>query len=128
MPHLVIQHSGNISTSRMQQACDVLHDAMVETGIFPLGGIRVRAWPSPAYAVADKHANNAFVDMVLRMAKGRTTAQKRAAGEHVMSTAQQFFAEDLANPHFSLSLEVIEIDDTMSWKANSIHPRLKAAL
>jgi 5-carboxymethyl-2-hydroxymuconate isomerase len=126
MPHLVLQHSSNIDMAQLKSACDALHEVMVGTGIFPLGGIRVRAVPASIYAVADKHPQNAFVDMVLRMAKGRTDAQKKNAGEMLMGRAEDIFASELASPHFALSLEIIEIDDVFSWKTNSIHSRLKA--
>jgi 5-carboxymethyl-2-hydroxymuconate isomerase len=125
MPHLVIQHSANISAARMQQACDALHDAMVQTGVFPLGGIRVRAIACDVYAIADRHPDNAFVGMVLRMAKGRTAEQKKSAGQMIMKAAESVFADNLRQPHFALSLEIVEIDDALSWKTNSIHARLK---
>jgi 5-carboxymethyl-2-hydroxymuconate isomerase len=126
MPHLILQHSTNIEANRLQSACDGLHDVMVSTGIFPLGGIRVRAIPCDVYAVADRHPQNAFVDMVLRMGTGRTAEQKKHAGEALMTHAELLFAQELTAPHFALSLEIIEIDDVFSWKTNTIHARLKA--
>jgi 5-carboxymethyl-2-hydroxymuconate isomerase len=126
MAHLVLQHSTNIDAGRVAAACDALHEVMVNTGVFPLGGIRVRAIPCAVYAIADKHEHNAFVDMVLRMAKGRTAEQKQNAGEALMKSAEAVFAHELASPHFALSLEIVEIDDVFSWKTNSIHARLKA--
>jgi 5-carboxymethyl-2-hydroxymuconate isomerase len=125
MPHLILQHSSNISLERMQHVCDVLHQVMVDETIFPLGGIRVRAVPCEAFAIADRHPENAFVDMVLRMARGRTSEQKKAAGQKIMAAAEALFAKELASPHFALSLEILEIDDVFSWKTNSIHNRLK---
>jgi 5-carboxymethyl-2-hydroxymuconate isomerase len=125
MPHLILQYSDNITRERMQEACVAGHAAMVGTEIFPLGGIRVRAISCPAYAIADQHPENAFVDVVLRMAKGRTAEQKKAAGERIMADLQSVFATELAAPYFALSLEIIEIDDVFSWKLNSIHARLK---
>jgi 5-carboxymethyl-2-hydroxymuconate isomerase len=125
MPHLVLQHSANVSETHMLGACDALHGAMVDAGMFPLGGIRVRAVSCGAYAIADRHEKNAFVDMVLRMGKGRSLEQKKEAGAKIMAAAEAFFAEELKAPHFALSLEVVEIDDALSWKTNSIHNRLK---
>jgi 5-carboxymethyl-2-hydroxymuconate isomerase len=110
----------------MQTACDGLHEAMVSVGVFPLGGTRVRAIACEAYAIADRHPQNAFVDMVLRMAKGRTPEQKERAGAVLMQAAEAIFVEELRAPHFALSLEIVEIDDVLSWKSNTIHARLKA--
>lgn len=97
---------------------------MCDLGCFPVGGIRVRAWATPAQAIADGHPDNTFADLVLRMGAGRDASTKRAAGAAIMSAAETFFAAELARPHFALALEIIEISKDYSWKTNSIHPRL----
>ena len=91
---------------------------------FRTGGIRVRAWPTPAEAIADGHPDNAYADMILRMGAGRSADVKRAAGDALMKVAVDFFAGELARPHFALALEIVEIDSDFSWKTNSIHPRM----
>ena len=129
MPHLTIQHSPRLSESHdMHALCDLLRHVMLGQGCFPPGGIRVRAWPTPAEALADGHPDNAYVDMVLRMGAGRSDAVKRAAGAALMAEAEAFFADLLAAPHMMLALEIVEIDPDLSWKTNSIHPRLKGTL
>jgi 5-carboxymethyl-2-hydroxymuconate isomerase len=125
MPHLAIQHSIHMPTDQMQVLCDKLHAVLVETNIYPLGGIRVRTLPCPAAAIADRHPKNAFVDMVFRIATGRSEADKKKSGELLMQAAEAHFANELASPHFALSLEIIEIDPVFSWKTNSIHSRLR---
>ena len=107
----------------MTALCEALSAAMQQTGVFPLGGIRVRAHPMPHYAIADGDPRNAFVDLVLRMGKGRTEEARKAAGDHVMEAAKTFFADRMTGGHFALALEIVEI--AMSWKANTIHARLK---
>ena len=126
MPHLTIQHSPALSHRfDMSALCDALRRVMIAQGCFPTGGIRVRAIPTPAEAIADGHADNTFADMVLRMGAGRTLDIRQAAGEAILAEAEQFFAVALAEPHFALSLEIVEIDPDLSWKTNTIHARLK---
>ena len=125
MPHLSIQHSTNLTTDRMQGLCEKLLAVLVSTKLYPVGGIRVRALPCEAAAIADCHPSNAFADMVFRIGAGRGEADKKMTGELLMKTAEAHFAADLASQHFALSLEIIEIDPVFSWKTNSIHPRLK---
>lgn len=128
MPHLVIQYSENLdAVTDMQALCSALHGVMIETGLFPLGGIRVRAQACAAYAIADLDPANGFADLVLRMGTGRTPEEKKRAGDALVSAAQEHFQALLDEPHFALSLEVVEIDPDLSWKVNSIHPRLKQA-
>lgn len=126
MAHLIIQYSSNLSSHFDQQAlCDRLHQTMVDAAFFPVGGIRVRTIIVAHYAIADKHTKNGFVDMVLRMGAGRTVEQKASIGETLVKASQEFFKPLLDEPYFALSLEVVEIDKELSWKVNSIHPRLK---
>ena len=125
MPHLSIQHSDNIAQERLQQLCAALLDVLVQTKLYPLGGIRVRALPCSAYAIADCDSRNAFVDMVFRIGTGRSVADKKMTGERLMQAAETLFATELGEPHFALSLEIVEIDPVLSWKTNSIHARLK---
>ncbi len=128
MPHLTLQYSRNLNEGfNMQILCEQLRLTMIDTGIFPIGGIRVRAFAADACSIADNHKNNAFADLVLRIGTGRSMEDRKKAGDAIFSTAQQFFSQLLKAPHFALSLEIIEIDPALSWKANSIHPRLKKA-
>jgi len=127
MPHLTIQYSSNLDwRTDMQALCETLRTVMAETGIFPLGGIRVRAFAAEANAIADNHPDNAFADLVLRMGAGRSEEDKRRAGDAIFAATQSFFATEFEQPHFALSLEITEIDAGMSWRENAIHARLKA--
>ena len=126
MPHLIIQYSESLGERvNMTEFCAVMSKVMQQTGQFPLAGIRVRAHPMPHSSIADEHPENAFVDIILRIGEGRSDAQKATAGSALMQAAKSAFAAQLAHPHFALSLEIIEISKSFSWKTNSIHPRLK---
>ncbi len=126
MPHLILQYSKNLDNEFcIQVLCENLRLAMIDTGIFPLGGVRVRAFAADYAAIADAHPENAFTDMVLRMGAGRAMDEKKRAGEALLATARRFYQERLEAPHFALSLEILEIDPMLSWKINSIHPRVK---
>jgi 5-carboxymethyl-2-hydroxymuconate isomerase len=123
MPHLTVEYSANIETA-IGGICAVLHTVLRQSGLFELGAIRVRARPCPQYAIADCLAENGFADLILRIGKGRSDADKAAVGAALMVAAELHFAPLLARPHFALSLEVQEIS-AHSWKTNAIHPRLR---
>jgi 5-carboxymethyl-2-hydroxymuconate isomerase len=124
MPHLTIDYSQN-TVSDFDALCGLLHGVLLQSGLFELGAIRVRARACPQYAVADRLPENAFADMILRIGKGRSDAEKQAVGAALMQAAEAHFAPLLARPHFALSLEVQEISAPLSWKTNAIHPRLR---
>ena len=84
MPHFTIEYSANLdSRVDMGEVVEVVRKAAVETGIFPLGGIRVRAIKCEHYAIADGDPNLGFLDMVLRLGEGRDLATRKKAGEHI---------------------------------------------
>ena len=126
MAHLVIQYSENLDTQvNMTDFCSVMSGMMQKMGLFPLAGIRVRAYPVMHRSIADEHPENAFCDMILRMGEGRTDQQKSSVGTDLMAAAEAEFSAQLANPYFALSLEIIVISKSLSWKKNSIHNRLR---
>jgi 5-carboxymethyl-2-hydroxymuconate isomerase len=126
MPHLTAEYSGNLDqVVDMADFCECIRVAMLDTGLFELGAVRVRALRAQAYAIADALPQNGFVDMSLRIGAGRSAEDKQRAGEMIFTAASEFFAAQLATAHFALSLEIREIDPALSWKRNSIHPRLR---
>lgn len=126
MPHLRLEYSANLATrADIAGLCAALHDAMMESGLFELGAVRVRAFAANDYAIADRLPENTFLDMVLRIGAGRSAEDKRRIGEALMAAASTFLASLFETPHFALSLEVVEIDPVLSWKKNAIHPRLR---
>lgn len=128
MPHLSIEYSGNLDArADIGGLCRDLRRAMLETGLFEIGAVRVRAIRCAAYAIADLDPENAFVDMTLRIGAGRTRADKARAGEAIFVAAQASLRPLFESPHFALSFEIREIDPELSWKRNAIHPRLRAA-
>jgi len=88
--------------------------------------VRVRGVRCDVYTVADDLPDNAFIDLSLRLGEGRSQADKQAIGDTIFEVLQEYLAELLAQPHFALSFEIREIDASLSWKRNAIHPRLRA--
>lgn len=126
MPHLSIEHSAGLEKDRMTALCLDLRLALLGTGVFEEGAIRVRCLPCAVAAVADLHPDNRFAAMILRIGAGRGMEDKQRMGRAVMAAAEAHFADLLAEPHFALSLDIVENDPGLSWKTNSIHPRLRA--
>lgn len=126
MPHLSIEYSANLDAgSDIAGLCVALHRAIFSTGLFELGAIRVRALRCTDFAVADLLAENAFADLRLRIGAGRSQSEKHMAGETIFAAATGHFSGLFDTPHFALTLNISEIDANLSWKRNSIHPRLR---
>jgi 5-carboxymethyl-2-hydroxymuconate isomerase len=127
MPHFTIEYSANLAKRvDMAEIVEVVRKAAVETGIFPLGGIRVRAVRCEHYAIADGNPNLAFLDMVLRLGEGRDLAARQKAGEHVFKALSAHLDPVFAQTKFALSFDMQINDKDTSWKRNNIHEALKA--
>jgi 5-carboxymethyl-2-hydroxymuconate isomerase len=126
MPHLSIEHSANLDrTGDLPGLCLTLRATLMETRLFEEGAIRVRTLPCPHYAIADLHPDNAFAALLLRIGAGRSESERERLGSAVITAAQAHFARHLAQLHFALSLDIVENDPKLSWKTNTIHPRLR---
>lgn len=127
MPHFSIEYSANLDGRvDMAEVVEVVRKAAVETGIFPLGGIRVRATRCEHYAIADGREDYAFLDMVLRLGEGRDLATRKKAGEHIFRTLSQHLDPVFAATRFALSFDMQINDKDTSFKRNNIHEALKA--
>ena len=126
MPHFTIEYSANLD-SRLEigAVCEIVRKAAVETGIFPLGGIRVRAIRCEYSAIADARHDYGFLDMVLRIGEGRDLATRQKAGEHVFQALSKHLDPVFAGSKFALSFDMQINDKDTSWKRNNIHDALK---
>ena len=126
MPHFTIEYSANLDGRvDMGLVVEVVRRAAVETGIFPLGGIRVRAIKCEHYAIADGNKSLGFLDMVLRLGEGRDLATRKKAGEHIFEILSAYLDPVFADSKFALSFDMQINDKETSWKRNNIHEALK---
>jgi 5-carboxymethyl-2-hydroxymuconate isomerase len=127
MPHFTLEYSGNLDARLdMGKVVEVVRKAAVETDIFPLGGIRVRAIRCEHYAIADGNPDLGFLAMVLRLGEGRDLATRKKAGEHIFKALSAYLDPVFANSKFALSFDMQINDKETSWKRNNIHDVLKA--
>lgn len=125
MPHLRIEYSRGLEgRTDMTALCRALHEAMKGAGIFPLAGIRIRAYAADHAIIADGLAENDFAAMTLSVGAGRSKEALAEAGAQIMAAAETALAGPLSTPHFALSLEIRIIDPDLSWKNTPIHARL----
>jgi 5-carboxymethyl-2-hydroxymuconate isomerase len=127
MPHFTLEYSANLDARvDMGKVVEVVRKAAVETGIFPLGGIRVRAISCEHYAIADGSADFGFLDMVLRLGEGRDLATRKKAGEHIFKALSDYLDPVFVKSKLALSFDMQINDKETSWKRNNIHEALKA--
>ena len=128
MAHLSFEFSANLEADlSLQGFCDHMRDVMHESGVFPLGGIRVRGTRVDVCAVASGEAELGFIDMTLRMGQGRDEAVRAQVTEVIYAAAESWLRDRVGDMPFALSLEVMEIDARFAEKRfNTLHGFLKA--
>ena len=128
MAHLSFEYSANLETAlNLQGFCDRLRDAMRDTGVFPLGGIRVRGTRVDVSTVASGAPEFAFIDMTLRMGMGRDEHVRVVVTQAIYDAAESWLKPRIDDRPFALSLEVMEIQSRFSEKRyNTIHEVLKS--
>jgi 5-carboxymethyl-2-hydroxymuconate isomerase len=127
MPHFTLEYSANLDARvDIGKVVEVVRQAAVETGVFPLGGIRVRTIRCEHYAIADGSTDFSFLDMVLRLGEGRDLATRKKAGEHIFKALSDYLDPVFANSKLALSFDMQINDKETSWKRNNIHEALKA--
>ncbi|MFO1351088.1 MAG: 5-carboxymethyl-2-hydroxymuconate Delta-isomerase [Gammaproteobacteria bacterium] len=126
MPHIVVEYSTNLAP-RIDVAAllRALHRAALDTGVFPIGGLRTRAAPRQDYVIADGHPDNAFVHVTLRIGHGRDLATKQRAGDRVFGALCAFLDPVFRTTPLGISLEIQEIDPDLSFKHNNLHDIVK---
>ncbi len=125
MPHFTIEYSAALDRRiDMAAVVELVRREAVATGIFPLGGIRVRAIPCPHVAIADGTEGLNFLAMVLRLGEGRDLAARQKAGARIFGALSRHLDALFAEGGFALSFDMQLNDPATSWKRNSIHERV----
>ena len=125
MPHITVEYSANLEPDLdPARLVATLHRTALDTGVFPLAGLRTRAERRDVFTVADGDPTHGFVAILVRIGEGRDgETRKRVAGA-IMSALEAETAELFRTRGLALSVEVGEIDGTASLKTNNLHERI----
>ena len=125
MPHFSIEYSANLEGMvDIAALCDHLRRAAIDTGVFPMPGIRVRAFRADHVSIADGDPKHAFLDLSIRLRGGRAPEAKARATQAVFDALKAFMAPALARHSIALSVEMRDIDPELSPKTGTIRDHL----
>lgn len=127
MPHLTVEYSDNLQHPRIDELLKGLNGVLLSRpDVYPVGGIRARAYRLSEYAVADStEPEDAFVHVVLKIGAGRSDEVKQATGDELFTVLKNHFAEEFAQRPLALSQEIQEFSEAGTWKHNNIHARYR---
>ena len=126
MAHIVIEYSANLRERLdLPGFLQAVHGAALATGVFPIGGIRTRAYAAEHYVVADGHPDNAFVHISLRVGHGRDVDTRKRACEAIFAVACRQLGPLYEALPLGIALEMQEIDPVLTFKKNNLHDYVK---
>ena len=127
MPHLTLEYTDNIADPRIPELLRKLNGVLLaRPDVFPVGGIRARAYCLGEYALADSsQPTDAFVHLSLTIGAGRSEEVKKETGDALFAVLTEHFADAFATHGLMLSAEIGEFSEAGTWKKNNIHARYR---
>ena len=126
MPHLIVEYSANIEDQiALDALLDKLHTCALGTGVFPLGGLRVRAHRADAFRIADKAPDNGFVHVTALIGHGRPLDVQQRAAEELFAVLTKHLEPLYDQSPLALSLNVQEFHPVLNFKKNNLHEYVK---
>jgi 5-carboxymethyl-2-hydroxymuconate isomerase len=125
MPHISIDYSPNLEAEiDIALLCDTLRLAAIETGEFPVAGVRVRAFAASHTSIADGNPDHGYIDISVRLRAGRDLPTRQAAAQAIFAAAEAHLAPAMASHSIALSLEMRDIDADLSPRTGTIRDHL----
>ena len=120
MPHIQIDYTANLADAvKDGRLVDKVHQAAVDSGIFPVWGIRTFAQTRGDYRVGNAQAGNGFVNVTVRIAPGRNLALRQRVRQELFGAVLAAMEPLFENHRLGCQLEVTEFDaDTSIYQNN----------
>ncbi len=127
MAHFILEYSDNIpeQTLTLQTLFEQLHASAADTGIFPLRGIRSRAYACHHYRMADGNPNHVFIHLTVLIGAGRSVEEKELAAKAFFAILEQHFAQCFNDSGVAMSFELKELEPVLKYNKNNISDYLE---
>ena len=126
--HFILEYSDNIdsATLSLPELFRTLHEGARDTGLFPLKGIRSRAYVCHHYRIADGNPAHMFVHLTALIGGGRSEAEKASAAQALFAIYENHFAPCFESRGVALSFELKELEPVLKYNRNNIQDYLEA--
>ncbi len=122
MAHFMLEYSSNLAPDKLALTAlfEKLHQAAVDTGLFPLAGIRSRAHRCDDFRIADGNPHYSFVHLHIRLGKGRTETEKTAAAKAFFDILSAHLQPLYDSQGLAISFEMTELPATLKYNQNNL--------
>lgn len=128
MPHIQIDYTANLADTVIdERLVDRVHQAAIDSGVFPVWGIRTFARPLSEYRVGNGEAGNGFVNVTVRIAPGRNLALRQRIQRELFGAVLQVMQPLFAHHRLGCQLEITEFDADVSVYQNNLANTLDSA-
>lgn len=122
MPHLIVEYSANLEPRiGLDALLDRIHETALETGMFPVGGIRIRAYKAEHYRIADCAPDNAFVHVTAIVGAGRPLDRREQVAKTLFDAICAELAVVADASPLAISFNMREFDSVLNFKQNNLH-------
>lgn len=126
MAHFMIDYSANLEEAvDWSGFCDRIRRTAIDTGVFPMAGIRVRAFRADHVSIADGDRQHGYIDISVRLRGGRTMEARKSATAALFTAAEDFLKPLMQTRSIALSMEMRDIDPELAPKTGTIRDHLK---
>lgn len=121
MPHIQIDYTANLADAVIQKRLvDKVHQAAMDTGVFPVWGIRTFARALDDYRVGNAQAGNGFVNVTVRIAPGRSLEVRQRIARTLFDAVLAAMGPLFDKHRLGCQLEVTEFDAAVSVYHNNL--------
>ena len=122
MPHLIVEYSGNLEeVLNLDSLLDCLHATAIDTGMFPIGGIRIRAYKAEHYRIADCAPENSFVHVSAIVGAGRPLDRREQVSRILFEALCEELKTIAETSPIAISFNMREFDSVLNFKKNNLH-------
>ena len=110
MAHAIVEYSANLEDKiDVDVLIDIVHDACLASGVFPLTGMRTRGVRRDHYKIANGKIDACFIHLQLKLGPGREEDVKKKAMEDVFEALGAFVQPLMDTSPLALSIEIYEL-------------------
>ena len=123
MAHFILEYSNNLQETEinLDVLFEKLHTCAIDSGIFPIAGVRSRAIAYDRYRIADGDPELAFVNLSVKVGSGRSVEVRQQVGRQLFDVLVAHLQPVLDSRRIGISFEMRELDPDVKFNKNNIH-------
>jgi len=113
MPHIIVEHSSDISSSSVNNFLSEIQKILVSVheGNFALEGCKSRAISFSEYFVGTSNEkNSSFLHITIKILAGRSVEIKKSVAAKVAQFAQEFLRDQHLKTRIELSVDIVDMN------------------